>query len=151
MLYDFIGYKQALLQAAAPHQASGSSVWVTRPGWCVSSEQLWGHRRGWGRAYITWAVEDWGIRAWVHTTAWRQWDRQCFVWVGDGWVVAVEGVQQRTFQETQRHNLLIHGRLVRRACVSICLCSGGLIVLLDIASTPPLRPSPTSCLPWMWP
>lgn len=27
------------------------------------SRQLWGHRRGWGRAYITRAVEDHGIQA----------------------------------------------------------------------------------------
>lgn len=49
------------------------------------------------------------------------------VWVGG--VGGVEGVQQRTFQETHRHNLLIHGRLVQCVMCSVCWCPSFTICL----------------------
>lgn len=41
---------------------------------------------------------------------------------GRGRGAAVEGLQQKTFQETRRHNLLIRGRLVQRTMCGACTC-----------------------------
>ena len=63
----------------------GSSVWVMGARNGVLSGQLWGHK-----AYITGAVEDRGIQAWVHTHTdkpqmrQRERDRQCFGGGGGG-------------------------------------------------------------------
>lgn len=56
--------------------------------------------------------------------------------------VEVGGIQQRTFQETHRHNLLIRGRLVQCVMCSVCMCGymDDLFVLLR-ASPPLLAPS----------
>lgn len=63
------------LQAGSPLDWTTSGQWKQRlsdgaqNG--VLSGQLQGHGRGQGCAYITCAVEDRGIQAWDHATAWR--------------------------------------------------------------------------------
>lgn len=72
-----------------------------------------------GCAYITRAAESRGaMRARDHTAASRGGNGGRLF--GGGGEAAVEGLQQKTFQETRRHNLLIRGRLVQRA-MRVCV------------------------------
>lgn len=87
-----------------------------------------------------------------HSLEMRDRERQTVFCVGGGWVVVVEGVRQRTFQETQRHNLLIRGRLVQcvmwvhvHVCVCVCarasMCDYMFVCAPSHPAPPLLRPS----------